>query len=203
MRTKITFGKISITCLLFLMIGFSNGYSQRSKIQGHVKDADTGEPLFGANVILIGTNLGAATDLDGNYFIINVPVGTYQVQASSVGYTKKSVVDVVVSADRVSEVDFELSESVIQGEEVIVVAQKNVLHKEVSGTQIVVTEDQIKNVAGVREMSTFLELQPGVSTTNGFISIRGGSADQTGTFINESRNVDRLYDFFWQRRAWQ
>ncbi|MCW8805574.1 MAG: carboxypeptidase-like regulatory domain-containing protein, partial [Ignavibacteriaceae bacterium] len=47
------------------------------KISGKIIDADTKEPLIGANIILMNTNLGAATDIDGNYFILNITPGTY------------------------------------------------------------------------------------------------------------------------------
>jgi hypothetical protein len=156
----------------------------RSKIVGKVVDIQTGEPLFGANILILNTQFGAATDIEGKYIIINVPVGTYQVKASMIGYTKKTVVDVIVSVDRITNIDFELFSEAIQQEEVIVVAEKNELHKEVSGTQIVITDEQLTSVAGIREISNFLELQPGISNENGFLSIRGGAVDQTGTFVN-------------------
>ena len=57
------------------------------KLSGRVVDASTGEGLPGANVIIDGTQLGTATDVEGNYFIIGVPVGTYDITASFVGYT--------------------------------------------------------------------------------------------------------------------
>lgn len=56
------------------------------KIAGRVTDAQTGEPIVGANIIIEGTYLGAASDLNGNYAIINVPPGVYKVKASAVGY---------------------------------------------------------------------------------------------------------------------
>lgn len=156
----------------------------RSRVEGKIVDADTKEPLLGANVILLDTYLGAATNMDGRYSIINVPVGTYQLQASMIGYNRQIVVDVLVSTDRVTTVDFELKSGILMDEEVIVVADRNVLHKEVSNTQLVVTTEQIQNTAGIRDINAFLEKQPGVSASNGFLEIRGGSADQTGTFIN-------------------
>ena len=101
----------------------------KSKIEGNVSDADTGEPLFGANIILLDTYLGAATNLEGKYFIVNVPVGTYKVQASMIGYNKQITIDVSVSADRITTLNFQLKSGVVL-EEVIVVAKKNPLHKE-------------------------------------------------------------------------
>jgi len=173
-----------LPAIIFILLFSVLTYSQRSKIEGTVKDEATGEPLFGANVVILNSNFGAATNFDGEFFIINVPVGTYQVQASMIGYNKQVIADVLVSSDRVTSLEFVLSTGVILEEEVIVVAQRNELHKEVSNTQMVVTDDQIINSAGVRDINAFLEKQPGVSVTNGFLEIRGGSADQTGTFIN-------------------
>lgn len=173
--------KILLLFCLFLSLSFAQ---TRSKISGTVKDADTGEELYGVNVMLNGTNLGAATDENGKFFIINVPIGTYEVKASMIGYNAQTFTDVIVSADRVTKLDFQLSSSILQAEDVVVVAKRNVLHKEVSNTQLVVTKEQINNTAGIRDINAFLEKQPGVTSTNGFLEIRGGSADQTGTFVN-------------------
>ena len=141
----------------------------RSKIEGKITDAETGEALFGANVVILDTYLGAATDINGRFFILNVPVGTYNLQASMMGYSKKIIADVIVSLDRTTSVDIQLSQSVIQQEEVVVVAKRNELHNEVSNTQIVVTDEQINNTAGIREINAFLERQPGISSSNGFL----------------------------------
>lgn len=171
--------------LILFFIGSGIVFAQtRSKITGSVTDNETGEKLYGVNVILEETNLGAATDIDGEYYIINIPIGTYKVKASMIGYNSQTYVDVLVSADRVTRLDFKLSSAVLQSEDIVVVAQRNVLHKEVSSTQLVVTDDQINNTAGIRDINAFLEKQPGISSNNGFLEIRGGSADQTGTFIN-------------------
>ena len=156
----------------------------RSRISGIVKDAQTGESLIGTNVIVLGTNLGASTDFDGQYIIINVPVGTWKLQASMIGYAKATVVNVVVSSDRITTVDFLMQSENVQTEEVIVTAERNQLHKEVSNTQLVITDDQLLSTAGVREINTFLESQPGIEKENGFLTIRGGAADQTGTMVN-------------------
>ncbi|MDP3832133.1 MAG: TonB-dependent receptor, partial [Ignavibacteriaceae bacterium] len=172
------------TFLIFLMTSQLNVAQSRSKIQGTVKDAQTGEVLFGANVVILDTYFGAATDVHGKYFIINVPVGTYRVQASTIGYNKNIVTEVIVSADRVTTVDFDLSSTIIQSEEVVVTAQRNSLNNEVSNTINVITAEQLQNTTGMREVSSFLEKQPGVSSENGFLQIRGGSSDQTGTFVN-------------------
>jgi hypothetical protein len=108
---------------------------------GVVKDAQTKEELIGANVVVKGTNLGAATDIDGKFIIINVPVGTYDLTVSMVGYTTKTLNRVIVSADRVTTLEISLDQTTIQGQEVIVTAKADELHKEVSNTQMVVSSD--------------------------------------------------------------
>lgn len=74
---------------------------QTGRISGLVSDAETGEPLIGANVYLVGTQIGAATDIDGRFTIEAVPVGTHTVRAAYIGYVQiDTEVDVV--ADRVT-----------------------------------------------------------------------------------------------------
>ena len=63
-----------LTFILFLNNAFAQ---QTGKIVGNVIDGETNEPIAGANVYLVDTNLGASTDVDGDFFIINVPPGTY------------------------------------------------------------------------------------------------------------------------------
>lgn len=172
--------------IIVLLIGTMSADAQsRSKIQGTASDAQTGGSLPGVNVVVMGTNLGAVTDLEGRYFIVNVPVGTYNVRASMIGYTPVVVKEVIVSIERVATVDFTLESTEIKTGEVIVVAQRNEMHREVSGTQMVATSGEIINVSGIREINAFLEKLPGMSVdVNGFMTIRGGTADQVGTLVN-------------------
>ncbi len=187
--TRLSFHQLTKMFLtLFVMLVVSAGIAHAqsiSRIEGIVRDAKTGEPLPGVNVLVVGTNLGAVTDLNGKYFIVNVPVGTYDVRASMVGYSPTVVKDVLVSVSRVATVDIEMRQSEITTHEVVVVAQRNQLHREVSSTDMVSTSKDITNTAGIREINAFLAKLPGVSTTtNGFVTIRGGSADQVGTLVN-------------------
>ena len=78
-------------------------------MSGKIIDADTKEPLIGANIIILNTNLGAATDIEGNYFILNITPGTYSVKVSYVGYAPKTIEDVRVVANITYELNIELS----------------------------------------------------------------------------------------------
>lgn len=97
------------------------------KIKGKVVDAQSGEPLPGVNVLIEGTALGAATDIDGVYTIPAVPAGNYVVTASILGYAKLRVTNVIVQDGQVASLDFSLQSKALQAEEVVVeaVALKN------------------------------------------------------------------------------
>ncbi|MEO1077668.1 MAG: von Willebrand factor type A domain-containing protein, partial [Bacteroidota bacterium] len=78
------------------------------KIAGIVTD-EAGDPLPSANVVLSGTAMGAVTNIDGEYIILGIPEGTYEVTASFVGYTSVTTRDVQVAANLTRILDFELS----------------------------------------------------------------------------------------------
>ena len=169
--------------LIFLFtFSFAEVFAQ-GKIVGHIKDKTSGEPLIGVNVIIEGTYLGAATDIDGDYTIVNVPVGEYSIKASMVGATSVVKTNVVVSSDRITQVDFDLEQTTIQGQEVVVTAPRDILHKDVSSSQIVVDQRQLEEAAGTRTLQDFLNTQAGI-TDNQYLEIRGGRPGETGTTVN-------------------
>ncbi|MEM1042376.1 MAG: carboxypeptidase-like regulatory domain-containing protein [Bacteroidota bacterium] len=77
------------------------------KLSGRIVD-DLGDPLPGANVIIEGTRLGASADDDGNYFVIGIPAGTYDVTASFVGFEHHTVEAIQISSGYTTEQSFEL-----------------------------------------------------------------------------------------------
>jgi hypothetical protein len=81
------------------------------------------------NIVIRGTSLGAASDVDGYYSIINIPPGTYKVAASMVGFETSVMEDVVVTSDHTTPLNFALSSTVIEGAEVVVVAQREIVKK--------------------------------------------------------------------------
>jgi len=104
--------KVSNSLKLFLVFGFLFAFvfaGNTGKIVGRVVDAEAGEPLVGVNVLVEGTTLGAATDANGEYFIINVPPGTYRVKAMMIGYGTVIKDGVRVIIDHTTQVDFDLS----------------------------------------------------------------------------------------------
>ena len=90
------------TILLFLFITLFTDFlmsGTTGKLTGFVKDAETGEALIGCNIILTDTDLGTASDLNGEYFILNIPPGKCSVRFQMIGYGIVITVNVYVAID--------------------------------------------------------------------------------------------------------
>jgi hypothetical protein len=94
-------------------------------LTGRIVDVSTNEPLIGANIVLQGTSLGGSTNIDGTYSIYNIPEGRYTVSASMIGYRKVYRNDVYISKTTGAKQNFYLQAENIQGEEVVVMAQRS------------------------------------------------------------------------------
>jgi outer membrane receptor for ferrienterochelin and colicin len=150
------------------------------KIAGVVKDSQTGEALIGISVTIEGTSTGAATNLDGEYTILNVSPGTYRVTASGVGYTRTTTTDVVVNIDLTTTVDFSLSPTVVAlGEEVTVTATRPLVQKDLTAKTAIVGGDKIAALP-VTEVSQVLALQAGMVAG----SLRGGRSGEVAYWID-------------------
>jgi hypothetical protein len=169
---------LGLFCLSTSLFAQSKG-----KIAGTITDANSGEALPGVSIVIKGTYMGASTDVDGNYFIVGIPVGTYEVEALYVGFKTITKTGVEVNTDRITEINFELVEAVFEGEAVIVVAEKDVIKEEVANNSLVISPVQLEEAAGVNTINDFLGAQAGV-TDQRHLTIRGGSADQTGSLVN-------------------
>jgi len=161
---SISFISVSVkvlTTFVFLIVLSINLYSQTSgKLVGRVTD-ESGEALIGANVILDGTTMGAATDLEGYYSIINVRAGTYSVRFRFLGFKTRVVENIRVSPDQTTKLDAVLELEVIVGEEVIVVAQKPLVEYNQTSSVSSVNKEDIKNLP-VQSLSEIVNLQAGV-----------------------------------------
>lgn len=111
-----------ITSIIMVFLLSNSVIAANTKIEGVVTDAQTEEPLFGANVMLIGTALGAASDMYGKFDINNPPAGTYILKASYLGY-KEQMIAVDVEDGKTTVWDFVLEPESIEGQTVIVTAQ--------------------------------------------------------------------------------
>ncbi len=170
----------------------------RGKITGTILDAESGQPLPGSNVMIdtvwIGGNpvafdgmLGAASDLNGEFVILNVPPGVYNLKASMMGYATVVQSHVVVDANRTINVSFSLPATVIEIGVVEVVWERPVIQSDVAGTQEIIYVQRIEEVPLVR-VSEFFDRMKGielVATNEGMgLSVRGGLIRETDIRID-------------------
>ncbi len=172
---------LTILTLLIASQLFAAGTT--GKISGTVIDSRTNEPLIGVNVILMGTNLGASTDVDGYFALLNVPPGTYTVRASYIGYSPSNITNVRVNIDQTTELNITLTEQAFLTGEVIVVAQQPIVQKDVSSSRVNLNVEEFENLP-VASVQSVLNLQAGVLSTATGPAIRGGGADQTAFVVN-------------------
>ena len=201
---RITMSSIFTVVLLFLLftlllIPERTLAGTRGKISGVVLDASTGEPLIGANVFIEGAAMGAATDEDGFYFIINIPPGNYSVIVSFVGYEKVTKSNVLVMVDRTTKLDFSINPLGIEIGSVTVVAERAIIEHDVTGSQHNLNARQISG-APVADLKDIMRQQSGILNTGETTFIRGGLASELnylfdGTSLNSgiiSDNYQRL-----------
>lgn len=120
--------------------------AQSGKLSGTVTDAETGDPLPGVNVVLQGTQRGAATNPDGGYTIIGITPGEYTVRFSLVGYEPRVVREIRIVSNSTRTLDVELGEEVIEGEEVTVVAERPVVQADQTTSRTVFTSEDIQQL---------------------------------------------------------
>lgn len=158
------------------------------KVAGQITDSQTGEPLPLVNVLVQGTQRGAATDLEGYYFIINLAPGTYTLTVSALGYATQEITDVRISVDKTTTLDIELSPEAIQGEEVTVVAQRPAVEKDRTFATATVGEQDL-DVLPVNAISEVVEIQAGVVDGH----FRGGRSGEV-VYMIDGIPVQDAYD---------
>ncbi|MGE5315555.1 MAG: TonB-dependent receptor [Acidobacteriota bacterium] len=132
----------------------------RGKLTGVITD-QTNTPIPGVTVVLAGTTMGTATDPSGYYVIINVPPAAYEVRISSVGYQPKVVRNVRISAGETTTLDEKLSEEVVQGKEVVVVAERPLVDTRQTSAVSILNNEQIA-VLPVQNLQDIVNIQAGV-----------------------------------------
>jgi len=175
------------TCLLLFSIAAQA--QQTGKIKGFVYDKESGEPVLFTNVIVKGTTLGAATDVNGYYTITNVPLGEQTILITYLGYDTLSS-KVSVDADRIVSVNLYLEKSSVRLSEVQISADRQDALTEVRTSVTKLTPKdmkQIPTVSGESDLAQVLQVQPGVVFTGdqgGQLYIRGGSPIQNKVLLD-------------------
>jgi outer membrane receptor protein involved in Fe transport len=175
--------------LLLIVLSVSQLWSGTTgKIAGIVTDKANGEPIIGANIVILGTSLGAASDLNGQYSILSIPPGTYQIKISSIGYETIIVSNVRVYIDQTARVDVALNQQTINTDEVIIIAERNTVKPDVATSVVAVSKEEIVALP-VANVTDVMGMQAGIDNNH----IRGVGLDQAlfmvdGVTMRDPRN---------------
>ncbi|HPM03284.1 MAG TPA: carboxypeptidase-like regulatory domain-containing protein, partial [Candidatus Cloacimonadota bacterium] len=168
--------KLLILITIILLVSVSLFSATTGKLAGRVKD-DKGNNVPYANVILKGTTIGAMTDEQGKFMIINIPPGTYTVVCQLMGYAPYEMTGVRINVDETRTVNISLSKKTLQMKEVIVVAKEEMVERGRAGTSKNISADQISDIA-VSDISGVIAMQAGVTQKDGQLFVRGGRANE-------------------------
>ncbi len=175
--------------LLFLFLLPAFLMAQNGVIEGRVYDEINNEAIIGANISIVGTTLGASTDLDGNYRIEALTPGLYNVEVSYLGYESQTRFEVQVSNVKSVRVDFALRQSSTLLDSLVIKANpfEKKLESPLSLTSIGVNEIQ-RNPGGNRDISRAIKNLPGVVSGFGFrndLLVRGGGPNENRFYLDD------------------
>lgn len=184
MKTHFLIFSLLFSIIVFIQPGFG-GEITKGKVKGRLLDSATKTPLIGANVLIVGTQFGAATDTDGNFLINAVPVGNYSLKFSYIGYETKIKPDVIVRSARFTFVEAELKAAAVELDQVVI-----------TGGYFAETDEQISSITNFsyeeirRAPGTagdisrvVLSLAKVNDQSNGLI-VRGGSPIENAFFVD-------------------
>ena len=153
----------AVLCLL-LSAGLALSASAKvsGKISGVVEDKLTGDPLVGATVRVLGTDLVTQTDEDGEYYIIGVPVGKYDLAVTHVGFETVTKKEVRVLLDLTTPVDFTVTQATSElDEEMVVYASAPLIQKDLTASRVIFTEERLRNLPNITTVQAILTNYPG------------------------------------------
>lgn len=154
------------------------------KLIGEIRDSLTEEPLIGVNVVLKGTDLGAATDKNGMYFILQIPPGIYEMSVTMIGYNEVIAKDVRVRIDLTSTVNIDLMPGVVGLDEVNVISERPMVQPDITYSQANVGADEISTLP-IEELEEIVSLQAGVVVgVDNSLHVRGGRGGEIAYLID-------------------
>jgi len=163
------------------------------KVTGFVRDAATRDPLAGVTIGVEGTELRAISGSNGEYFILNVPVGTYRVEVQMIGYLPVRTQALTVSSDRSTRIDFELETTLLDlAEPVTITAPRTSTRSDLTASSELIVPREIESLP-VTELSDLIFLQNGVvRDAEGDLHVRGGRGNEISYYVDGTSLEDPL-----------
>ncbi|MCX6152268.1 MAG: TonB-dependent receptor [Ignavibacteriales bacterium] len=190
MSDRIRFILTVILSIILVIVLSAVLFSQEPKgtINGKIISQNSKEDLVGSTILILDTKLGTTTNLDGSFTIPNVPVGNYKLEIRSVGYESLIRTDVFVRPERITQIEIELKETLIQTEGVTVTAgyfQK--IDADNLGLVNFNSEEIKRSPGSMGDVSRIILSLPStskVSDENNDLVVRGGSPSENGFFVD-------------------
>ncbi len=161
---------------------------QKGTIKGKLVDSSTQTPLVAANVIIDGTVLGAATDMEANFVILNVPVGNYVLEFSYIGYETMKKTDIIVRSNRITYVNAELKMSPLEMNPVVVTGGYFSETDDQTTSSVNFSYEEIRRAPGSGgDVSRILMSLPSIAKVNdqsNNLIVRGGNPIENTFFID-------------------
>lgn len=173
--------------------------AETGRIRGRVLDAATGEPLVGASVVIEGTDLGAATDANGEYLIVNVPVGRVTLVVSYISYSTVRRADVPVLLDQTVTENFALRVGAIPMNEVVATSRRAAIVRTDPTTSRYMGSEEIAKMP-VQTLADIVRLQAGIVSSQGSgldagLHLRGGRTNEVMYYVDGVGTSDPLYGY--------
>ena len=171
--------RIAIKIILAIIVSTYAWSATTGKISGYVKDATSDEVLIGVNIFIPELGLGAASDINGYYSILNIRPGTHTLKASIIGYSPLSIENVEVVIGLTSNVDIKMQSEVLGLETITVYSERPIVTKDLSGSQLNVNRESIEQLP-ISSVASVLGVQAGVEN----MQVRGGTSSQTAVIMD-------------------
>ncbi|MDP1677084.1 MAG: TonB-dependent receptor [Bacteroidota bacterium] len=191
---------------LFSILVFlsSNIFAQESTqkqtglLTGTILNTSTKEPVVGASIVILGTVIGTATDIDGKFVIKSVPIGTYNIRASALGFLSMIKTDIVVSVGKPADVRFEIMESSVELGEVTITTEYFQKSPDVPISVQTLGAEEIRRLpGGLEDVVRAISILPGVAQVqNGRndLIVRGGAPSEN-LFVIDNIEVSNINHF--------
>jgi hypothetical protein len=168
-------------------------------IEGEIFDLQTKEPLAGVNIVVSGSDRGASTDINGKYVIEKLPIGTYRLEISYIGYMIQKVTDIVVTHNKPAVVNVQLMEQIMESERIVVSAGYFVEETMTQPSTIGLQREEIRRFPGgfedvVRTVSTLPGVAINLSGGRNDLLVRGGGPSEN-LYVVENIEVPNINHF--------
>jgi outer membrane receptor protein involved in Fe transport len=156
------------------------------KIAGTVRSASTGEPLGGATVAVIGKSIFTVTDIDGEFYLINLPVSNYELSVELIGYLPEKRTNIKVLLDLTTPLVIDLVPTTVAIDTfVTVVAERPLIQKDVTASVTTITREELASLPNARNIgNALLQMAGTVKDSDGLLHVRGGRSSEVTFYFD-------------------